>query len=195
MMKNIVYIVIEMKIVGINTSPRDVSNCKIALEKALESAASEGAETELINSNKLNITACQGDNYCKAHEGKCAIDDDMTQIYKAIEEADGIIFAIPVYFFDVNAQMKLIIDRLYSYFQFPFAETYGTKKVSFIVSQGTPDPEAFKAALEIQFGAFKFLGFELGDLVVLTDNNVPAAINEKEDQIAQVVEVGKNIVQ
>ncbi|MBQ6220928.1 MAG: flavodoxin family protein [Methanosphaera sp.] len=186
---------IEMKIVGINTSPRDVSNCKIALEKALESAASEGAETELINSNKLNIAACQGDNYCKAHEGKCAIDDDMTQIYKAIEEADGIIFAIPVYFFDVNAQMKLIIDRLYSYFQFPFAETYGTKKVSFIVSQGTPDPEAFKAALEIQFGAFKFLGFELGDLVVLTDNNVPAAINEKEDQIAQVVEVGKNIVQ
>lgn len=194
-MKNIVYTVIEMKIVGINTSPREVSNCKIALEKALESAASEGAETELINSNKLNITACQGDNYCKAHEGKCAIDDDMTQIYKAIEEADGIIFAIPVYFFDVNAQMKLIIDRLYSYFQFPFAETYGTKKVSFIVSQGTPDPEAFKTALEIQFGAFKFLGFELGDLVVLTDNNVPAAINEKEDQIAQVVEVGKNIVQ
>lgn len=184
-----------MKIVGINTSPREVSNAKIALEKALDTAKVEGADVELIDSNPLNISTCQGDNYCKAHEGKCAIDDDMTKIYKAIEEADGIIFSIPVYFFDVNAQMKLIIDRLYSYFQFPFAETYGTKKVSFIITQGTPDPEAFKTALETQFGAFKFLGFELGDLVVLTDNNVPGAINEKEDQLEQASNVGKNIVQ
>jgi len=183
-----------MKILGINTSPRDNGNCKIALEKALETAKAEGAEVELINSNKLNISACQGDNYCKAHEGKCPVDDDMQQIYRAIEEADGIIFAIPVYFFDVNAQMKLIIDRLYSYFQFPFAETYGTKKVSFIISQGTPDVAAFENVLKVQFGAFEFLGFELADFVVLGDNNIPGAINEKEDQMAQVVEVGKNIL-
>lgn len=183
-----------MKILGINTSPRETSNCRIALEKALDTAKAEGADVELIDSNKLNIKACQGDNYCKAHEGKCAVDDDMQQVYKAIEEADGIIFAIPVYFFDINAQMKLIIDRLYSYFQFPFAETYGTKKVSFIISQGTPDPDAFKDKLQAQFGAFQFLGFELADLVVLADNNVPGAINEKEDQLAQAAEVGKNIL-
>lgn len=183
-----------MKVVGINTSPREVSNCKIALEKALEAAEAEGAEIQLIDSNKLNISACQGDNYCKAHEGKCAIDDDMTQIYQAIKEADGIIFSIPVYFFDINAQMKLIIDRLYSYFQSSYMEKFASKKVSFILSQGTPDPEAFKAGLEIQFNAFKFLGFQTVDLVVLTDNNVPGAINEKEDQLAQAAEVGKNIL-
>lgn len=183
-----------MKILGINTSPRETSNVRIALEKALDAAKSEGAEIELIDSNKLNISACQADNYCKAHDGKCPVDDDMQQVYRAIEEADGIIFAIPVYFFDVNAQMKLIIDRLYSYFQFPFVETYGTKKVSFIVSQGTPDPDAFKATLQVQFGAFEFLGFELADLVVLPDNNIPGAINEKEDQLAKAVEVGKNII-
>ena len=183
-----------MKVVGINTSPREVSNCKIALEKALEAAEAEGAEIQLIDSNKLNISACQGDNYCKAHEGKCAIDDDMTQIYQAIEEADGIIFSSPVYFFEVNAQMKLIIDRLYSYFQSSFMEKFANKKVSFIISQGTPDTEAFKAGLGIQFEAFKFLGFQTVDLVVLTDNNIPGAINEKEDQLAQAAEVGKNIL-
>ena len=67
----------------------EVSNCKIALEKALEAAEAEGAEIQLIDSNKLNISACQGDNYCKAHEGKCAIDDDMTQIYQAIEDVEN----------------------------------------------------------------------------------------------------------
>ncbi|HII09298.1 MAG TPA: flavodoxin family protein [Methanosphaera sp.] len=185
---------IYMKIVGINTSPREGSNCKIALEKALEAAEAEGAQTQLINSNPLTISACQGCNYCKAHEGKCVIEDDMTQIYEAIEEADGIIFSIPVYFFDINAQMKIIIDRLYAYFQSPFMEKFADKKVSFILSQGTPDPEAFKAGLEKQYGAFKFLGFQLADLVVLGDNNIPGAINEKEDQLAQVAEVGKNIL-
>lgn len=183
-----------MKILGINTSPREVSNTKIALETALDAAKAEGADVELIDSNKLNITACQGDNYCKAHEGKCAIDDDMQQIYKSIEEADGIIFAFPVYFFDVNSQMKLIIDRLYSYFQSSYSELFANKKVSFIVSQGTPDPDAFKATLDIQFGAFKFLGFQLGDLVVLGDNNIPGAIKDKEDQLAQAADVGKNIL-
>lgn len=54
-----------MKVVGINTSPREVSNCKIALEKALEAAEAEGAEIQLIDSNKLNISACQGDNIVK----------------------------------------------------------------------------------------------------------------------------------
>ena len=44
-----------MKVVGINTSPREVSNCKIALEKALEAAEAEGAEIQLIDSNKLNL--------------------------------------------------------------------------------------------------------------------------------------------
>lgn len=183
-----------MKILGINTSPRVPSNAKIALEKALDAAKAEGAEVEIIDTNKLNISPCQGCNYCKAHDGKCVVDDDMQPIYKAIEEADGIIFASPVYFFDITAQMKIVVDRLYAYFQSPYMEKFGTKKVSFIITQGTPDPEAFKATLETQFGAFKFLGFELGDLIVLTDNNIPAAINDKEDQLAQAEEVGKNIV-
>ncbi|RAP46374.1 MAG: multimeric flavodoxin [Methanosphaera sp. rholeuAM74] len=184
-----------MKIVGINTSPRDNSNARIALQKALETAETKGAEITLFDSNKMNITACQGDNYCKAHEGKCAIDDDMTQIYKAIEECDALIFAIPVYFFDVNAQMKLVLDRLYSYFQFPFVETYGKKKVSFIITQGTPDPDAFRQTLEVQFKAFEFLGFELADLVVLVDNNVPGVIEGKEDQLELAANVGANLVE
>lgn len=183
-----------MKIIGLNTSPRENSNCEIALKKALEAAESKGAETELINTNKLNITACQADNYCKEHEGKCAIDDDMTQIYKAIEEADGVILSAPVYFFDVNAQAKLFIDRLYSYFMFPFAETYGKKNFSMIASQGTPDDGAFKQTIELQANAFGFLGFEVKDVVILTDNNVPGAVAEKEDQIAKVVELGENLV-
>ena len=184
-----------MKIIGINASPREGSNAKIALEAALNASKDKGAQTEIFDINKMNITSCQGDNYCKEHDGKCAVDDDMQQIYKAIEEADGIILSLPVYFFDVNAQAKLFIDRLYSYFQFPFVETYGTKKFAMIATQGTPDPEAFKATLNTQVEAFGFLGFETLGLEVLVDNNIPGAIKDKKDQLAKAKAIGEKIVE
>ena len=82
---------IIMKVLGINTSPRELSNVKIALEAALDAASAKGAETEIVDVNKLTITPCQGDNYCKEHDSECALNDDMQDIYQKIEEADGII--------------------------------------------------------------------------------------------------------
>ncbi|MBR3212929.1 MAG: flavodoxin family protein [Methanosphaera sp.] len=182
-----------MKIIGINTSPRENGNARIALVKALEAAEAKGAETEIFDTNKMNIGACQADNYCKAHEGKCPVDDDMQKIYRAIEEADGVILASPVYFFDVCAQAKLVIDRMYAYFQSPFVETYGQKKFSLIATQGTPDADAFKDVIQVQANAFGFLGFEVCDVAILTDNNVPGAIESKDDQIDLAKKVGENI--
>jgi len=183
-----------MKIIGLNTSPRENSNARKALETALEAAQANGAETEIFDTNKMNIGGCQADNFCKAHEGKCPVDDDMQKIYRAIEEADGVILAAPVYFFDVCAQAKLIIDRMYAYFQFPFTETYGNKKFSLIVTQGTPDKDAFKDVIQTQANAFGFLGFEVKDVEVLVDNNIPGAIESKEDQLEAAKKVGENIV-
>lgn len=42
------------------------------------------------------------------------IKDDMQPLYKKIEDAQGVIFATPVYWFNVSAQMKLFIDRTYA---------------------------------------------------------------------------------
>lgn len=183
-----------MKIIGINTSPRDNSNARIALVKALEAAESKGAETEIFDTNIMEINACQADNYCKAHDGKCPVDDDMQTIYAAIEEADGVILATPVYFFDVSAQTKLIIDRMYSYFQFAFTETYGKKRFSLIATQGQPDENAFKDTLNLQASAFEFLGFDVVDVGIFADNNVPGAIESKEDQLELAEKIGENIV-
>lgn len=184
-----------MKIIGINASPREGSNVKIALETALEAAESKGAQVKLFNINDMNIKACQADNYCKAHDGKCAVDDDMQEIYKEIQEADGVILAFPVYFFDINAQAKTFIDRLYAFYQFPFAETYGTKKFAIITSQGMPDESAFKTALNTQLEAMGLLGFEKESLTILTGNNIPGEIKDKQDQLDKASKVGESMVE
>lgn len=184
-----------MKILGISTSPRPKSNGKIALENALQAAEAKGAETELINIDELNISACKGDNFCKANEGKCVINDDMTQIYEKILESDGIILATPIYFCDVTAQAKTVIDRLYAFFmQETISEKLSSKTISIIATNGAAPPEAILPSLKTQAEGFKLLGFNIGDIEILGDNNEPEAINEKEDQLTKAKTVGENLI-
>ncbi|WP_455644798.1 flavodoxin family protein [Methanosphaera sp.] len=185
-----------MKVIGLCASPRgENSNVKVALETALEAAAAKGAETELIDVAKLQIMGCQADNYCKAHDGKCAIDDDMQKVYKAIEEADGIILGTPIYFIDVTAQAKLVIDRMYSYFMHePSKELFSKKNFSIITTNGGLEEEVFMPQIKAQFLAFEMLGFQTKDLVNLPGNNDPLAIKENEDQLEAARKVGENII-
>lgn len=98
------------KIIGIIGSPRIGGNTAFLVEKALESARNNGAETEIIQLGKSNINPCIACNICK-EKGKCSIEDDMELILEKIKSADGIIIGSPVYFGNVTAQTKIFIDR------------------------------------------------------------------------------------
>ncbi len=183
-----------MKIIGINASPREGSNSEVALETALEVIRENEGETEIFNLNKMAIKDCQGCNYCKGNDGKCIVDDDMLDIYRAIEEADGVIFSSPIYFYNISGNAKIFMDRLYAYFMFPFAETYGKKKIAMITSQGAPDEDAFAATIDGILGGLEGLGFEPVGKVMLIDNNEPRAIEEKEDQLAAAKKIGEKML-
>ncbi|MBU2547710.1 MAG: flavodoxin family protein [Proteobacteria bacterium] len=102
-----------MKILGLVCSPREGGNTEIMVREALDEAARRGAETELVLLAGKNITPCQACEACMA-EGVCAVDDDMQAIYSKLVEADGILFGTPVYFINVTAQAKAVIDRSFA---------------------------------------------------------------------------------
>ncbi len=101
-----------MKILGIVCSPRRGGNTEILVKEALEAAREAGGETELIIVADKNIAPCDGCGACEG-DGICIIDDDMQEIYQQLELADGVIFGTPVYFVNVTAQAKAIMDRTY----------------------------------------------------------------------------------
>jgi multimeric flavodoxin WrbA len=184
-----------MKVLGINSSPREESNVRIALEAALEAAESKGAEIEIIDVNSLAISPCQADNYCKEHDSECALHDEMDDIYKKIEEADGIILGTPIYFCDITAQAKTVIDRLYCYFMNEkYSGLFSKKTVAIIATNGVAPVEAFEGSLKTQMGAFETLGFKTGDILVLGDNYIPGGIKEKEDQLGKAKALGENLL-
>ncbi|WP_304124618.1 flavodoxin family protein [Methanosphaera cuniculi] len=184
-----------MKIVGINASPREESNTRMALQAALEEAERKGADVQIFDTNKMKIAACQADNACKANGGKCVIDDEMQDIYTAIDEADGVILATPIYWFSVSAQLKLVIDRMYSYYMTPAADKLKGKKIAMITSQGAPGEETFADARAIALKGFEGLGFEIVDNEGFTENNQPSAIANKDDDIKRAVALGDKMVE
>jgi multimeric flavodoxin WrbA len=101
-----------MKILAINGSPRTVrSNTRRLAGFVLEGAAKTGAETDLIDLCDLRITACTACEGCSL-TGTCVFEDDLPALVSRMKEADGIIFASPVYIDNVSGQMKVFFDRL-----------------------------------------------------------------------------------
>ena len=102
-----------MRILGIVCSPREGGNTEILVREALEGAKERGGETELMLVADKNIAPCDGCGACLKN-GICRIKDDMQAIYQQLELADGVIFGTPVYFINVTAQAKAVMDRTYA---------------------------------------------------------------------------------
>lgn len=102
-----------MKILGIVGSSRKNGNTEILTSECLKAASSLGAETYLIRLSELNISPCDGCQYCRS-SGECKIKDDMQAMYQNLINADGIIVGTPVYFWNVSALTKVFMDRTYA---------------------------------------------------------------------------------
>ena len=118
-----------MKVLALNGSPRKKWNTATLLKKALEGAASQGAETELIHLYSLNFKGCLSCFACKTkggkHYGRCAVDDDLAPILKRIEKADAILLGSPIYFGNVSGEMRCFLER----FMFPYT-AYSQPRIS-----------------------------------------------------------------
>jgi NAD(P)H-dependent FMN reductase len=96
-------------------SPRKKGNSAILAEALSNGAGEAGAEVRLFNLHDMNISPCTGCDSCQEEPGSgCVIEDDMTDIYRHLQGSDAVVFAGPVYWFSVSAQMKTAIDRLYA---------------------------------------------------------------------------------
>lgn len=98
-----------MKIVGICGSPRKQAT-EYVLKEALHMLDEQGFETKFFTVKGKKINFCIHCDHCLKHK-ECVFKDDMQEIYSLLKNANGIIFATPVYNGNVSAQTKAIMDR------------------------------------------------------------------------------------
>jgi multimeric flavodoxin WrbA len=99
-----------MKIVGLNGSHRQKSNCGLMMERALELCAERGFDVEQIDLWDADIRFCSVCDLC-AKNYSCSIDDDCMGILERLKAADAILVASPVYFGGVSGRLRSLFDR------------------------------------------------------------------------------------
>ena len=102
----------------------------------LAGANDAGAEVDLVDLADLQIIPCTARESCSL-DGRCVSTDDFPAAYDRMRDADGLVFASPVYVDNVSGQMKVFIDRLADAIHYQnFARKYGCSLATTQVSGG-----------------------------------------------------------
>ena len=94
----------------LSTSPRKNSNSEALAAAFARGAAEAGNTAEKISLRGKDIRFCLGCFACQK-SGKCVIKDDMAEIVPKMERADVLVFATPIYYYEMSGQMKTLLDR------------------------------------------------------------------------------------
>jgi multimeric flavodoxin WrbA len=102
-----------MKVVAFNGSPRKDGNTTILINHVFRELEKEGVETELVQLSGKKIHGCIACYKCfENKDQRCAVKDNIAnECIEKMIKAEGIILGSPVYFTDVTAEMKALIDR------------------------------------------------------------------------------------
>ena len=185
-----------MKVIGFTASPRKNGNTAWAVDKILEGAREQGAETEYFCFSELEIKPCKGCLGCVKGDG-CVIGDDMQKIYDALKQADALVLGSPIYMGQMTAQAKIFTDRLFAQitprFSPSFKEENAGKKLALVFTQGNPNADMFKIYLDYTKNMFNLLEFDVKGLHVVAGTRSEAA-HDKKDLDIELKALGASLV-
>ena len=99
------------KVLVISTSLRARSNSDILTERLIAGARDTGHEVEHISLKGKEIRFCIGCLACQKTQ-RCVQKDDAVEIAEKVKNADTLVFATPIYYYEMSGQMKTLLDRL-----------------------------------------------------------------------------------
>lgn len=103
----------KMKILVITGSPRKNGNSNTLVDNFIKGAQEAGHSVVRFDSAFKNVHPCVACNKCGMN-GQCVFKDDFEFIRNNIVDADAVVFATPMYYFGISAQIKAVIDRFYA---------------------------------------------------------------------------------
>lgn len=190
-----------MHVIAFNGSPRETGNTSTVIKAVLEGAESVGAETTLVHLNSIDMKGCQGCGSCNIKYGVCAHKDDLSPHLEAIKTADAIVFGAPIYMFRVSGQIKLLVDRMYSFYS-PKKEGGGYnseipagKNYAVVISQGAPDPKQYdRSARWLSGMAGSGFGMkEVGQIIHTNGRMTPSG--EDNDLLEEARALGRKLLE
>ncbi len=189
-----------MKIVCVLGSPRAHANSSILAARFADAARKLGGEVKTFVLNDLKYRGCQGCMLCKTKLDRCVLEDDLTQVLDAVREADVVVLASPVYFWDVSAQTKGFLDRCFSYLVPDFitnpvkSRLEPGKKFVLMLAQANPDEGSFTDIFPKFDYFFRAFGFTETRLIRACGVGGPREVEARESLLELVERTAEELM-
>lgn len=177
------------KILLVDASPRKNGNSEVIVDRL--AAELKDAEVMVFKIREKKVNPCLACGTCQGKDApKCVQNDDMSALIAEIETCDAIALAAPIYFNQVNAQAKMIIDRLYCFFNVerPFMSNTAKrgKKAALVCSFWGGPADVYAKYAEETVGNFSYMGADHTKAVIFGDIKEPGSIRNKEKYLEDI---------
>ena len=175
-------------------SPRKSGNIATIVGEMARGAQEVGAEFRVHNLADLDIQPCRGCFACRKAE-RCALQDEgMLTVYEGIKTADAVVIGAPIYFRQVNAQTKLMLERLFPLTGPDFKPRFSVKKAILVYAQDNKDRDAYKDCFAQTAETLRFYGFEITDTFVFAGSSIPGGTaGDDGEMLARAHEAGRKL--
>ena len=138
-----------MKTLVLKSSPKKNGNTATLADQLIEGLRDVGhTDITSFDLNDLDIRACQGCNRClKPPYSGCIQNDDYATIHPVFRDADLLVFAAPIYWWHLCAQMKTFIDRMHPMLTFDREHCLPTKNLVLLTAHYAEDPYGVDLAI------------------------------------------------
>ncbi|MBQ7617892.1 MAG: flavodoxin family protein [Desulfovibrio sp.] len=170
-----------MKITILDGSPRK-ENTTAMVEAFATGAKEAGHEVEVLKVGKMKIAGCLACEYCHGKgAGSCVQRDDWDKVLPAYQDCDMVVFASPIYYFTMTAQMHAAIQRVYCIGKPPKA-----KKAALLLSAASPNPYA--GAIATYKDMIGYMGIEDAGIITASGSE-----NKSEVKLEEIRKLAKSL--
>jgi multimeric flavodoxin WrbA len=192
---------LAITVLGLAGSPRTQGNTEILLDRALEGAASQGASVSKVALSRLKLAPCRGCERC-FETGRCIVQDDYQELYDRLISVERLILASPIYFTNVTAQAKAMIDRC----QCLWARRYvlraplpatpsGQPRQGAFISTAGDKRTNFDCAVTTTRAFFAVLHTHYGEDLLANGVDERGAVNARQDLLERAYALGARLAQ
>ena len=177
----------KMKILVITGSPRKNGNSNTLADSFIKGAQEAGHSVVRFDSAFKKVHPCIACNKCGMN-GECVFKDDFEFIRDNIVDADAVVFATPMYYFGISAQIKAVIDRFYAI----NGQIHVPKKAVLIMTYADTSAKEAQPIISHYETLLNYLGWSDAGRVIASGVWTEGSVNQTQYP-KQAYELGKNI--
>lgn len=176
-----------MKIVVITGSAHKNGTSNCLAENFIKGASEAGHEVYRFDAAFKNVHPCLGCDHCYKTGDGCVFKDDMEELNPKLLEADAVVFVSPIYYYNINAQIKAVIDRFYANDE----KLHGNKKTALLTTMADDKITSADAANLWLKNCASFLGWNVAGTINAKNCNTLSDLM-KTDYPEKAYEFGKS---